>query len=133
MRDACIMSASADMRVSPKKSLSSEKTRSAAAEFGVKEKTIRIPLRIKFGHRIWIPNLNYLEVFGSIWFSPKPKVFGTELRRYIKYDVTRYSIDTSALQRKSRYSLLHQGLPDLGAAFAPRCAGAGRSECCKTC
>ena len=39
-----------------------------------------------------------------------------ELRRYIKYDVTRYSIDTSALQRKSRYSLLHQGLPDLGAA-----------------
>ena len=41
---------------------------------------------------------------------------GPELRRYIKYDVTRYSIDTSALQRKSRYSLLHQGLPDLGAA-----------------
>ena len=40
----------------------------------------------------------------------------SELRRYIKYDVTRYSIDTSALQRKSRYSLLHQGLPDLGAA-----------------
>jgi hypothetical protein len=72
------MSASADMRVSPKKSLSSEKTRSAAAEFGVKEKTIRIPLRIKFGHRIWIPNLNYLEVFGSIWFSPKPKVFGIQ-------------------------------------------------------
>ena len=37
-------------------------------------------------------------------------------RLAVKDDVTRYSIDTSALRRKSRYSLLHQGLPDLGAA-----------------
>ena len=29
-----------------------------------------------------------------------------ELRRYIKYDVTRYSIDTSALQRNSRYGIV---------------------------
>ena len=27
---------------------------------------------------IWIPNPNYLEVFGSIWFSTKPKVFGIQ-------------------------------------------------------
>ena len=106
MRDAWIMSARADMRVSPKKSLSNEKTRSAAAEFGVKEKTIRaaaaqvgnlLPLlahqartdvvnaamslwsitQINF-RPLWTPNLNYLEAFGSIWFSPKPKVFGIQ-------------------------------------------------------
>ena len=90
MRDAWIISARADMRVSPKKSLSSEKTRSAAAEFGVKEKTIRaaaaqvgnllqnLPVCVfqsymtwvhvvylRFGP-LWSPNLNYLE---GIWID----------------------------------------------------------------
>ena len=36
---------------------------------------------------VLIPNLNYLEKFGSIWFRPKPKLFGNqfgEIRAWAK-------------------------------------------------
>jgi hypothetical protein len=71
------------MRVLPKKSLSSEKTRSAAAEFGVKEKTIRAAAaqagnydakcpyyRYRYSSRVTVRNNNLDSL------DPKPKLFG---------------------------------------------------------
>jgi hypothetical protein len=70
-------------------------------------------MEVRDGQNFYHCNLSFSEVkgkraklvdtfFTSDVAAPSSKI-ESELRRYIKYDVTRYSIDTSALQRNSRY------------------------------